>query len=166
MHVWDLELSCETPAALGPHPTGPPTPLRGLKPPGFHTTARELQTCAHEGLKHHQNSTRRPQRENKQRKWGREREKSAKFWPPSPLRAPTLRAPLGPTLRPPPFGRRPSGPPLFLGLSPSVPHFYHVAHLFFFVIFNCFCFLSFWIFLFFEIFAVFVFVGFFLKNTF
>ena len=35
-----------------------------------------------------------------------------------------------PPFGPPPFGRRPSGPPLFLGLGPYVPHFYHVAHFF------------------------------------
>ena len=64
---------------------------------------------------------------------------------PHPSGPPTLRAPvpLGSALRPPPpFERRPSGPPLFLGLGPNVPHFYHVAHLFFFcAFFNCFLFL-------------------------
>ena len=94
-----------------------------------------------------------------------EGKKNAKFWAPRlpapTLRAPTLRCPtlqaptlrtptLGaltfsrsgphqsgpPTLRaPPPFERRPSGPPLFLDLGPYVPHFYHVADLFFFCLF-------------------------------
>ena len=49
------------------------------KPPGLHTTARELQTCTFEGpglQKHHQNSTRRhPEREEKNEFWRREREK-------------------------------------------------------------------------------------------
>ena len=37
-----------------------------------------------------------------------------------------------PPFGPPAFGRRLSGPPLFLGLGHYVPHFYHVAHLFLF----------------------------------
>ena len=105
-----------------------------------------------------------PREREKERKWGREREKSAKFWA-SRLRALTLRAPtlhcpkLGaPTLRTPtlgaltfsrsgphssgprpfgplPFERRLSRPPLFLGLGSYVPHFYHVARLFFLCVF-------------------------------
>ena len=54
------------------------------RPPGFHTTTRELQTCTFKGpglQKHHQNSTRRPQRERKRAKMGAgEGKKSAKFW--------------------------------------------------------------------------------------
>ena len=49
------------------------------KPPEFHRTARELQTCTFEGpglQEHHQNSTRRhPEREKKRTKWELEREK-------------------------------------------------------------------------------------------
>ena len=52
--------------------------LRG-GPPGFHTTARDLQTCTFEGpglQKHHQNSTRRTRREReKKSENGRERRK-------------------------------------------------------------------------------------------
>ena len=47
------------------------------RPPGFHTTARELQTCTSEipGLqKHHQNSTRRPTEREKKRENGRGKE--------------------------------------------------------------------------------------------
>ena len=53
----------------------------GKGPPGFHTTA---QTCTFEGpglQKHHQNSTRRPQRERERAKMeAREGEKKAKCW--------------------------------------------------------------------------------------
>ena len=70
------------------------------------------------------------------------------------LRAPTLRAPTlrFPTLRahiPPGSTLRPSsvrggGPPglHFFWVWAYVPHFYHVAHLFFLCIFNCFYFLA------------------------
>ena len=47
--------------------------LAAPKPPGFHTTARELQTCTFKcpGLqKHHQNSTRRPPEREKVEKLG------------------------------------------------------------------------------------------------
>ena len=69
-----------------------------LSPPGLHTTARELQTCTFQGrrFKHHPNSTKGPQREEKRKKTvAGEDKKSAKFW------APTLR---GTTLSGPPFG--------------------------------------------------------------
>ena len=78
---------------------------------------------------------------------------------------PTLRAPIPPgsTLRPPlPSSGGPPGLTLFLGLGPYVPHFYHVAHLFFCVIFNCFFFLSF---SFLKI-SLFVFLLFFSKKYF
>ena len=54
------------------------------KPPGFHTTARELQTYTLEGpglQKHHQNSTRRPpEREEKNEFCGGRGKKRATFW--------------------------------------------------------------------------------------
>ena len=54
-------------------------------PEGWGPAALELETCTFEGpglQKHHQNSTRRAsEREReKERKWGREGKKSAKFW--------------------------------------------------------------------------------------
>ena len=53
-------------------------------PPGFHTTARELQTCTFEGpglQKHHQNSTKKTKREGKKNKnCGGRGKKRAKFW--------------------------------------------------------------------------------------
>ena len=49
-----------------------------------------------------------PRGREKERKWERERAKKARNF--------------GPAFGPPPFGRRPSGPPLFLGLGSYVPH--------------------------------------------
>ena len=60
-----------------------------LGPPGFHTTARDLQTCTFEGpgaSKHHQNSTKGPpERDTKRAKRWRAREKKARNFghPPS-----------------------------------------------------------------------------------
>ena len=45
-----------------------PASIFACRPPGLHTTTRELQTCTFEGpgfQKHHQNSTRRPPREGR-----------------------------------------------------------------------------------------------------
>ena len=93
-------------------------------PPGFHTTARELQTCTFKGPGA-SNTTKfpreDPQRERKRAKMGAgEGKKSAKFWA-LRLRAPTLRAPTlrcptlrAPTLRTPTLGALTfsrSGPP-------------------------------------------------------
>ena len=64
------------------------------------------------------------------------------------------------TFKGPGFWAPQSGPPLFVGLGKYVPHFYHVARLFFFVHFKLFLFLV----IFFEIFTVFVFVGFFCRG--
>ena len=113
----DITLVCPLHADGNPPPPGPP---------GFHTTARELQTCTLEGPgasktppKFHERT---PKREKKERQLWREREeKSAKFcalqilcpppfWAP-PFWAPQFKPPLflglGPhPERPPPFGRR------------------------------------------------------------
>ena len=88
-------------------------------PPGFHTTARELQTCTFQGTyasKHHQNSTRRPPKRhrNSETVAGKGR-KSAKFLAPPTLRGPTFGAP---PFWAPPFGAPPFAAPLFLGLGP------------------------------------------------
>ena len=62
----------------------------------------------------------------KERKWVREKEKSAKFWDPH-------------TPAPPPFG-----PPLFLGSSPYLTHFFmFLIFLFVCIFLFCFCFVSF-----------------------
>ena len=79
--------------------------------PGFHKTARELQTCTFQApaLQTPPNSTRRhPERDKKERKWGERGQKKREILDLPTLRPPTLRAPnpSGPsTLRaPPPFG--------------------------------------------------------------
>ena len=78
-----LGLSCKAPAALGP--------------PGLHTTAPNVHVSGPQRFKHHQNSTRRHPERDKKSENGQEREKSAKFWPPTllptPFRAHTLRGP-------------------------------------------------------------------------
>ena len=108
------------PPCAGPPDTPPPDLL---PKPGFHTTARELQTCTFEGpglQKHHQNSTRRPPERDKERKWERERDKKAKF------RAPTLRALTfsrsGPHPSTPPLGPPTLRGPTLWGLHPSKRH--------------------------------------------
>ena len=57
--------------------------------PGVHTTAQELQTCTFQGSgasKHHQNSTRRPQRDTmRAKRWRGREEKARNFGPPHPL---------------------------------------------------------------------------------
>ena len=105
-------------------PPGPPSPRTALPEDRRRRgTAREPKRAHH---KHHQKNHEKTPRETKRAKMGLEREKSAKFW--------------APTLRPPLFERRPSGPPLFLGWG-HVPHFCHVAQLFFLVHFKLFQFL-------------------------
>ena len=82
-----LGLSCEAPAAL--------------KPPGFHTTTRELQTFTFKGSGA-SNTTKIPradtQIDTKRAKWSREREKKREILGPPPFGAP-------------PFGAQPFGPP-------------------------------------------------------
>ena len=83
-----------------------------MGPPGLYTTTRELQTRTFErsGLqKHHQNSTKRPPREGRKKKFrAGERKKSAKFW---------ALHPSGPH----PSGPHPSGPHLFWVRAPTAP---------------------------------------------
>ena len=149
---------------------GPVKPRRPLGPPGFHTTARELQTCTFEGTglqKHHQNSTRRPPERDreKERKWERKRKKKKREilgLPPSgphpssphaagphPAGPNPCPRPFGPPLlRAPPFGPHPSsgGPPglhFFWVWAPTFLIFIMLLICFFLCIFNCFCFLSF-----------------------
>ena len=94
-------------------------------PPGFHTTARELQTCILEGP-NTTNTTDIPREDPKRQKkksdsGGREREKkSAKCWA-SRLRAPPFEPP---RCGAPPFGPPPFGPPTLQALtfSRSGPH--------------------------------------------
>ena len=121
--------------------------------PGFHTTARELQTCTFEGPgasktppKFHEKSS--PEREQ-ERKWRRERQKTRNFGPPAfgppPFEPPRCGALTFSRSVPHPSGPHPSGlhpsgggppgPHFFLCLGTYVPHFYHVAHLFFLCIF-------------------------------
>ena len=97
MHVWALELWCETPAALGPS--------------GLHTTTRELQTCTFDGpgaSKHHQKTTRRHTvREKKSETGGGRRKKKREILGLPPFGAP-------------PFGAPPFGARFFLGLGPTL----------------------------------------------
>ena len=104
-YSWALGLSCEPPTVFGP--------------PGFHTTARELETCTFEALQTPPKFHEKPPREReKELKMWRERKKTRNFGPPtlrgSTLRTPPVASPLhflgfGPTLRGPPFGAHPSG---------------------------------------------------------
>ena len=109
-----------------PDPPPPRTPLRPLSS----CRARELQTFTFKGPRA-SNTTKipreDPQRERKKRKWGRERKKKREILglPPSAPRPPLLRAS--------PFGRRPSGLPLFRGLGPYVPHYIILLIFFFYV---------------------------------
>ena len=87
-----------------------------LEPPGFHTTARELQTCTFEG----------PSPSNTTREDPRERKKRAimgagegnEILGPTHLREPNLRAPTS-------SGPHPSGPHP-VGPDPSGPYFFHL----------------------------------------
>ena len=106
------------------------------KPPGFHTTAREPKRA--QLAPTHQIPREDPQRERKKSQNGGGRGgKNANFLAPR-IRVPTLRTP---TLHCPPFERRPSGPPLFLGLGPYVPLF--LVIFFFFENFTVFLFVCF-----------------------
>ena len=103
-----------TPPPLDPPP---PDPLWFLVPPGFHTTARELQTCTFKGpgasKKPPNFHEKTPREREKEPKWVREREKKREILGLQPLGPPTLRAPTlrcptlrssispGSTLRPP-----------------------------------------------------------------
>ena len=106
---WALGLSCETPAVFWP--------------PGFHTTARELETCTYEALQTPPKFHEKPPREREKRNKncdGRGKKKREILGSPT-LRGSTLRTPpvasplhfssvfLVPTLRCPPFGTHPSG---------------------------------------------------------
>ena len=97
MHVWALNPPCEAPAAP--------------KPPGLHTTTRELRTCTFQGPS--ASNTTKIQRkdpqemERRMKKAGEGKKKARNFGPPT-LRGPTLRSP---TLRGPTFSR--FGPPPF-----------------------------------------------------
>ena len=84
----------------------------GWGPPGFHTTTRELQTCTCQGPalqtppKFHEKT---PRERQKERNWGREKEKKARNFGPPTLRGPTLRAPTFSGFGPHPSAPHPSG---------------------------------------------------------
>ena len=62
--ILDIGSPGEGEGGSGQHRFGPHWPEQ-VKPPGFHTTARELQTCTFQrsqSSKHHHNSTKRPEK--------------------------------------------------------------------------------------------------------
>ena len=119
---------------------------RVILQPGFHTTARELQTCTFQApgaSKHHQNSARRhPRERQKERNGGGRGKKKRKFLGPPPFCAPPFLE--GPTIRcptlslphpslphpslPHPSGPHPSGPQKVFVL---LCFFFHLVFLFF-----------------------------------
>ena len=133
---------------------------RPLAPPGFHTTAREFQTCTFKGpgasntTKIPREDPQREREREKERRWGQEREKkSAKFWAPAfghppfepTLRFPTLRAhiPPGSTLRPPSLRAEALQASTFSGFGPLRSSFLPCcSFVLFLCIFNCFYFLA------------------------